>query len=185
MKRTLVLDVVGLTPALLVHAPNLTALAARGGLRSLTTVTPAVTTTVQSTLVTGAPPREHGIVGNGWYFRDLAEIWFWRQSNHLVSGEKLWDAAKRHDPSFTCAKLFWWYNMYASTDFSVTHARCIRPTVASCPTCTRILRSFATNCSASSGSSRCSGSGGPRPTSNPLAGSAAARCAFSSVTARR
>ena len=120
MKRTLVLDVVGLTPALLVHAPNLKALAARGGLRSLTTVTPAVTTTVQSTLVTGAPPREHGVVGNGWYFRDLSEIWFWRQSNHLVGGEKVWDAAKRRDPSFTCAKLFWWYNMYASADFSVT-----------------------------------------------------------------
>jgi len=120
MKRTLVLDVVGLTPALLEHAPNLKALAARGGLRSLTTVTPAVTTTVQSTFVTGALPREHGVVGNGWYFRDLSEIWFWRQSNHLVGGEKVWDAAKRHDRSFTCAKLFWWYNMYASADFSVT-----------------------------------------------------------------
>ena len=120
MNRTLVLDVVGLTPSLLAHAPNLKALAARGGMRPLTTVTPAVTTTVQSTFVTGARPREHGIVGNGWYFRDLAEIWLWRQSNHLVGGEKLWDAAKRRDPSFTCAKLFWWYNMYASVDFSVT-----------------------------------------------------------------
>ncbi len=120
VKRTLVLDVVGLTPALLVHAPNLKALAARGGLRPLTTVTPAVTTSVQSTFVTGALPREHGIVGNGWYFRDLAEVWFWRQSNHLVGGDKVWDAGKRIDPSFTCAKLFWWYNMYASADFSVT-----------------------------------------------------------------
>jgi predicted AlkP superfamily pyrophosphatase or phosphodiesterase len=120
MKRTLVLDVVGLTPALLEHAPNIKALARRGGMRPLTTVTPAVTTTVQSTFVTGALPREHGVVANGWYFRDLAEIWFWRQSNHLVAGEKLWDAAKRCDPSFTCAKLFWWYNMYASVDFSVT-----------------------------------------------------------------
>ena len=120
MKRTLVLDVVGLTPSLLAHAPNLKALAARGGMRPLKTVTPAVTTTVQSTFVTGAQPCEHGIVANGWYFRDLAEIWLWRQSNHLVGGEKLWDAAKRRDPSFTCAKLFWWYNMYASVDFSVT-----------------------------------------------------------------
>ena len=120
MKRMLVLDVVGLTPALLAYAPNLKALAARGGMRPLTTVTPAVTTTVQSTFVTGALPREHGIVANGWYFRDLAEIWLWRQSNHLVGGEKLWEVAKRRDPSFTCAKLFWWYNMYASVDISVT-----------------------------------------------------------------
>lgn len=116
----MVLDVVGLTPSLLEHAPNLKALAAGGAMRPLATVTPAVTTTVQSTFVTGALPREHGVVANGWYYRDLAEIWFWRQSNHLVGGEKLWDAGKRRDPSFTCAKLFWWYNMYASADYSVT-----------------------------------------------------------------
>jgi predicted AlkP superfamily pyrophosphatase or phosphodiesterase len=65
-------------------------------------------------------PQDHGIVGNGWYFRDLAEVWLWRQSNRLVAGEKLWDAARRRDPSFTCAKLFWWYNMYSTADYSVT-----------------------------------------------------------------
>ena len=81
---------------------------------------PAVTTTVQSTLLTGTLPREHGIVGNGWYFRDLSEVWLWRQSNQLVGGEKVWDAARRRDPAFTCAKLFWWYNMYATVDFAVT-----------------------------------------------------------------
>ena len=120
MRRTLVLDVVGMTPALLAHAPNLRALAGKGGMRPLTTVLPAVTTTVQSTLLTGLLPRDHGIVGNGWYFRDLAEVWLWRQSNRLVSGEKVWETAKRRDPSFSCAKLFWWYNMYATADFTVT-----------------------------------------------------------------
>ena len=120
MTPTLVLDVVGLTPALLAHAPHLRALAQSGAMRSLTTVLPAVTTTVQSTMLTGASPRDHGIVGNGWYFRDLSEIWLWRQSNRLVGGEKVWDAARRIDPSFTCAKLFWWYNMYADVDYAVT-----------------------------------------------------------------
>ena len=103
MNRTLVLDVVGLTPGLLAHAPNLAALARRGAMRPLDTVVPAVTTTVQSTFVTGALPREHGIVGNGWYFRELSEIWLWRQSNRLVEGEKIWEAGKRRDPAFTCA----------------------------------------------------------------------------------
>jgi len=120
MNRTLVLNVVGMTPALLPHAPNLSKLAKQGGMRSLRTTTPAVTTTAQSTFVTGVPPREHGIVGNGWYFRDLSEIWFWRQSNRLVGGEKLWDVARRRDASFTCAKMFWWYNMYSTADFAVT-----------------------------------------------------------------
>lgn len=120
MKRTLVLDVVGMTPALLPHAPNLRRLAERGAMRPLTTVTPAVTTTVQSSMLTGALPREHGIVANGWYFRDLSEVMFWRQSNALVSGEKIWDVARKRNPAFTCAKLFWWYNMYAAVDIAVT-----------------------------------------------------------------
>ncbi|MBX9965519.1 MAG: alkaline phosphatase family protein [Burkholderiales bacterium] len=120
MTPTLVLNVVGLTPALLGAAPNLQALAKQGAMRPLQTVLPAVTTTVQSTMLTGVLPREHGIVANGWYFRDLSEVWLWRQSNRLVSGEKVWDAAKRRDPAFTCAQLFWWYNMYSSADVSIT-----------------------------------------------------------------
>jgi predicted AlkP superfamily pyrophosphatase or phosphodiesterase len=120
MRQTLVLDVVGLTPKLLPHAPQLSALAARGAMRPLQTITPAVTCSVQSTFTTGLMPSGHGCVGNGWYFRDLSEVWLWRQSNRLVEGEKLWDAARRRDPAFTCAKLFWWYNMYASVDLSVT-----------------------------------------------------------------
>lgn len=81
---------------------------------------PAVTCTVQSSLLTGLPPAGHGAVANGWYFRDLAEVWLWRQSNRLIAGEKVWDAAKRRDPDFTCANMFWWYNMYTTADMGVT-----------------------------------------------------------------
>jgi len=121
MHPTLVILAVGLSPALVgEHTPNLQRLAARGGLRPLRTVTPAVTCTVQSTLLTGRAPSGHGIVANGWYFRDLSEIWLWRQSNRLVAGEKIWEAARARDPKFTCAKMFWWYNMYSSADWSAT-----------------------------------------------------------------
>jgi len=121
MHRTLVVDVVGLTPELVgEHTPNLLALAQRGKMTPLSTAFPAVTCTAQSNFVTGKRPSEHGIVGNGWYFRDLSEVWFWRQSNRLVTADKVWDFAKRRDPEFSCAKLFWWYNMYASADLTVT-----------------------------------------------------------------
>jgi len=121
MHPTVVINVVGLTPALLgPHTPNLSRFAAKGCLRPLTTVTPAVTCSVQATFVTGAEPRDHGIVGNGWLFRDLMEIWLWRQSNRLVAGERVWDTAKARDARFTCANLFWWYAMAASTDIAVT-----------------------------------------------------------------
>ena len=121
LHRTMVILVVGLSPDLVGdHTPNLTKLAKRGAMRPLNTVTPAVTCTVQSTLVTGLPPSGHGAVANGWYFRDLSEVLLWRQPNHLVSGEKIWDAGKARDPAFTCAKMFWWYNMYATADWSAT-----------------------------------------------------------------
>jgi predicted AlkP superfamily pyrophosphatase or phosphodiesterase len=121
VQPTLVLNVVGLTPALIgEHTPALRAFRDRHAARSLTSIVPAVTCSVQSTFVTGAMPSQHGVVGNGWYFRDLSQIWLWRQSNQLVAGDKLWDEAKRRDPSFTCAKLFWWYNMYSTADISVT-----------------------------------------------------------------
>jgi predicted AlkP superfamily pyrophosphatase or phosphodiesterase len=121
MRRTLVLDVVGLTPELIgPHTPALAALAKAGAQRPLTTILPAVTCSVQSTFTTGLAPSGHGCVGNGWYFRDQAEIGFWKQANPLVAGEKIWDAAKQRDPAFTCAKLFWWFNMYSTADVSVT-----------------------------------------------------------------
>jgi predicted AlkP superfamily pyrophosphatase or phosphodiesterase len=121
MHRTVVLNVVGLTPDLVGDAtPNLAAFARAGTLRPLATVLPAVTCSVQATFTTGLLPRDHGAVANGWYFRDLSEIWLWRQSNRLVAGEKIWEAAAARDPAFTCAKLFWWYNMYSAATYAVT-----------------------------------------------------------------
>ncbi|WP_437652944.1 alkaline phosphatase family protein [Sorangium sp. So ce1182] len=121
MHRTVVLNVVGLTGELLGDAtPNLNRLAREGVMRPLQTVLPAVTCTVQSTFTTGLLPSGHGCVANGWYFRDIAEVNLWRQANQLVTGEKIWEAARQRDPTFTCAKLFWWYNMYSSADYAVT-----------------------------------------------------------------
>ena len=121
MRPTIVLLVVGLTPRHLgPHTPLLTAFARAGAMRPLRTVTPAVTCTVQATFMTGGLPCDHGIVANGWLFRDLMEVWLWRQSNRLVAGEKLWEAGRRRDPAFTTANLFWWYNIGASHDIGVT-----------------------------------------------------------------
>ena len=122
MHRTVVINVVGLTGELLgEHTPRLAAFAREGGgAHPLRTITPALTTSVQSTFVTGLPPSGHGIVGNGWYFQELAQVWLWRQSDRLVAGEKVWEAARARDPAFTCAKMFWWYNMYSRVDYSVT-----------------------------------------------------------------
>ena len=121
MNRTLVINCVGLSPKDVgENTPNIAALARDGFVAPLEPVLPAVTCSVQSTMLTGAMPRDHGIVGNGWYFRDLSEVWLWRQSNRLVQGDKVWDRARRRDPTFTVCNMFWWYNMYADVDSSLT-----------------------------------------------------------------
>lgn len=120
MKRTAVINVVGLTPELLgPHTPNLNAFATRGKLAHIKEVVPAVTCTALATYATGKLPREHGVVGNGWFFRDECEVHFWHRSDRMVGAPKVWEVAKVQDPSFTCANLFWRYATYSSADFTV------------------------------------------------------------------
>ncbi|MDK1361899.1 alkaline phosphatase family protein [Arthrobacter sp. zg-Y1219] len=120
MKPVLLLDVVGLTALSLRHMPRLSKLAAGGWSSELATVLPAVTCTVQSTMLTGLAPSEHGIVGNGWYFRELGDVFFWRQHNKLVAGEKIWESARRKEPDYRAGNICWWYAMGMSTDLTVT-----------------------------------------------------------------
>ena len=120
-RPTAVILCVGLNQDLLRHAPpRLTEFVRDGQLRRLVPVLPAVTCSVQSSMLTGLPPSGHGIVGNGWFNREMAEVQFWKQSNRLVHGPRVWELARDREPSLTCAKLFWWFNMYASADISVT-----------------------------------------------------------------
>jgi predicted AlkP superfamily pyrophosphatase or phosphodiesterase len=121
MQRVAVINVVGLSPSLLGPSTRrLTAFAQKHGMQAFPPAFPAVTCTAQSSMLTGTPPGEHGIVANGWYDRESAEVRFWKQSNHLVRGDKIWDHLRRKHPGFTCAQLFWWYNMYSTADLTMT-----------------------------------------------------------------
>ena len=120
MKPVLLVDVVGLTPRLLERAKNLRELGERGAVAPMSAVLPAVTCSAQATMLTGLAPAGHGAVGNGWLDRASGEVALWRQSNALVSGEKVYEAARRIDRTFTCAKIFWWWNLGASVEWSVT-----------------------------------------------------------------
>jgi predicted AlkP superfamily pyrophosphatase or phosphodiesterase len=121
MNRLAVINVVGLTEALIgEHTPAIAAFRKRGARAHIAPAFPAVTCTAQSNYLTGTTPARHGIVGNGWFHRELAEVQFWKQSNHLVAGDKIWDDLRARVPGFTCAQLFWWYNMYTRADYSIT-----------------------------------------------------------------
>lgn len=124
MTPLLLLNAVGLTPRLLPFAPRLRALAEDGWMRPLREVLPAVTCTAQATLLTGQTPERHGVVANGWLWRDTGEVRFWQQSNRLIQAPPLYVTARRRaaerGESFRCAKLFWWFNQGAAVDVSVT-----------------------------------------------------------------
>jgi predicted AlkP superfamily pyrophosphatase or phosphodiesterase len=115
---------VGLTRRLLPMAPRLNRLAGAGWSRTLVEPFPAVTCTAQATMLTGLEPARHGVVGNGWYFRDTGEIRFWQQSNALIQAEPLYATARRQAREqgrpFRAAKLFWWFNQGAKVDLRVT-----------------------------------------------------------------
>jgi predicted AlkP superfamily pyrophosphatase or phosphodiesterase len=114
------LNCVGLTPRLLPLAPRLSTLATSGWLANMPEVLPAVTCTAQATLLTGTSPSVHGIVANGWLFRETGEIRFWQQSNRLILAEPVYATLQRIHPRFKVAKLFWWFNQGAAVDLSVT-----------------------------------------------------------------
>lgn len=116
--KTVVIDVVGLSQSIISEfTPFLKNYLNNRNVTKIEPMLPGVTTSVQSTYLTGKWPSEHGIVGNGWYDRTDAEVKFWKQSNHLVSGEKIWEKAKKLNSEFTCAKMFWWYNILNSRLF--------------------------------------------------------------------
>ncbi len=64
-------------------------------------------------MLTGLAPKDHGIVGNGWYFRDTQEIRFWQQANSLIQSKPFYDR-------YETAKMFWWFNQSSTAKYSVT-----------------------------------------------------------------
>ncbi|MBB3208597.1 putative AlkP superfamily pyrophosphatase or phosphodiesterase [Rhodopirellula rubra] len=110
MSKVCILNVVGLTPGLLPHAPRLTQV---GAARPWTSPVPAVTATSQATMYTGLPPRDHGIVGNGWLYRDTQEVRFWQQSRRLIQGELFYER-------YETAKMFWWFNQATNARYGAT-----------------------------------------------------------------
>ena len=121
MNRLAVLNIVGLSESLVGPAtPRLNQFRSSGSFAHIRPAMPAVTCTAQSNYLTGRHPGTHGVVANGWYNRELAEVQFWKQSNHLVQSPKIWETLRGEIPGFTCAQMFWWFNMYASVDFSIT-----------------------------------------------------------------
>ncbi len=125
VKPVLVINAVGLTEALMQRAmPRLRKWAEQQSQAYLQPDLPAVTCTVQASMLTGKAPGKdgggHGAVGNGWYFRDLAEVWLWRQSVGLLQEPTIFDRWRQLYPDSKIAQIFWWWNLPSAADYSLT-----------------------------------------------------------------
>lgn len=118
MQPLVILNTVGLTSRLLPLAPRLHALAQAQWSRPLGEVLPAVTCTAQASMLTGKLPQEHGIVGNGWLYKDTMEVRFWQQSNRLIQAEPVYKTLALR--GVHTAKIFWWFNQGADVRLAVT-----------------------------------------------------------------
>ena len=127
-KHVIVIDVIGLEHEHLNSGlvPNIAALAEAGESAKMEPTFPAVTCTVQASILTGKYPNEHGIIANGFYDRGSHTVSFWEQSSALVQTDRVWDTLKREKKSFgssldiKTAALFFQNTMFANSDAVIT-----------------------------------------------------------------
>ena len=136
IKYYVVIDIVGLEFDHLQSGiiPNISRIANEGESAKMEPVFPAVTSTVQATLLSGTYPSEHGIIGNGLYDRTNDNISFWEQSSNLVKTDRVWDVAAKNNSKraevnevsltssspIKIAVLFWQNTMYCKANIVVT-----------------------------------------------------------------
>lgn len=84
----------------------------------LTPPFPALTCCSQATFRTAAPPREHGVVANGRYVREIERVLFWEQSAAQVAGPRIWDAFRTRGG--TVGMLFWQHSLGEAVDLVVS-----------------------------------------------------------------
>ena len=102
--------------------PNLARLATGGGHATLVPSFPAVTCPVQANMTTGKPPREHGVVANGFYWRDQRRVEMWTVWNDCIQRPQIWDMLHDRDRSITSAVWFPLHSKGCGADYICTPA---------------------------------------------------------------
>jgi predicted AlkP superfamily pyrophosphatase or phosphodiesterase len=86
--------------------PHLIELTRRGEQATLVPSFPAVTWPVQANMLTGRPPSVHGVVANGFFWRDRGEVEMWTAWNKVIMAPQIWDTLHNCDPPVTSAVWF-------------------------------------------------------------------------------
>ena len=104
MKHLVFASIPGLRQRDLASMPNTQRLFASGTSSRIEHSFPAVTWPSQATMLTGKPPKEHGVVANGFFWRDKAKVEMWTAWNEVIEQPQIWDTLKQN--GFTSAAWF-------------------------------------------------------------------------------
>jgi hypothetical protein len=121
-QHVVLLSVPGLRERDLSSMPSLGRLATGGGYASLVPSFPAVTCPVQANMTTGHRPREHGVVANGFYWRDQRRVEMWTAWNDCILKPQIWDMLHDRDRSITSAVWFALHSKGSGADYICTPA---------------------------------------------------------------
>jgi predicted AlkP superfamily pyrophosphatase or phosphodiesterase len=120
--HVVLLSIPGLRAGDLKSMPTLARLAGQGDEVNLVPSFPCVTCPVQANMTTGKLPGEHGVVANGFYWRDKQEVEMWTAWNECIMAPQIWDTLRRHDPSITSAVWFALHSKGCGADLVCTPA---------------------------------------------------------------
>ena len=67
---------------------------------------PAVTWPSQANMLTGETISSHGVIANGFYWRDRHEVEMWTAWNEVIERPQLWDVLKSRNPELKTAAWF-------------------------------------------------------------------------------
>ena len=121
MKKIILLSIPGLTRQHIEEIkPNNLSRIIEKNFTSLVPTFPAVTCSVQSSILTGAYPSDHGIISNGYFDKTYKQVNFWDQPCELVKKPQIWDLIKEKTPKIKTAVLFWQNTLFANSDIVLT-----------------------------------------------------------------
>ncbi len=116
------LSVPGLREKDLASMPNLRQLTSAGDRTALVSSFPCVTCPVQVNMTTGKLPRQHGVVANGFFWRDKQKVEMWTAWNDAINGTQIWDLLHHHNSEITSAVWFPLLSKGCGADYVCTPA---------------------------------------------------------------
>ena len=102
--------------------PRLRELTRHGEQATLIPSFPCVTCPVQANMTTGKLPKQHGVIANGFYWRDQQKVEMWTAWNDCIQQPQIWDILGQHDENLKTAIWFPLHSKGANADLICTPA---------------------------------------------------------------